>query len=73
MPINHPAAVLYTPSRMELLKSDFLRIKKVIQVTEGKQTENELSVESSPDADRSVPSMENSVSYTHLDVYKRQR
>jgi uracil-DNA glycosylase family 4 len=59
MPINHPAAVLYTPSRMELLKSDFLRIKKVIQVTEGKQTENELSVESSPDADRSVPSMEN--------------
>jgi DNA polymerase len=30
LPINHPAAVLYTPSRMEKLKEDFSRIKKLI-------------------------------------------
>jgi len=29
LPINHPAAVLYTPSRMEILKEDFSRIKKL--------------------------------------------
>ena len=27
LPINHPAAVLYTPSRMEVLEEDFSRIK----------------------------------------------
>ena len=30
LPINHPAAVLYTPSRMEIIKEDFSRIKKLI-------------------------------------------
>ena len=30
MPINHPAAVLYAPSRMEILKQDFQKIKKLI-------------------------------------------
>jgi DNA polymerase len=30
LPINHPAAVLYTPSRMEILKEDFSRIKSLI-------------------------------------------
>ena len=30
MPINHPAAVLYTPSRMEILKQDFKKIKRLI-------------------------------------------
>jgi DNA polymerase len=30
LPINHPAAVLYTPSRMEVLKEDFSRIKRLI-------------------------------------------
>lgn len=30
LPINHPAAVLYTPSRMEMLKQDFSRIKKLV-------------------------------------------
>jgi len=30
MPINHPAAVLYTPSRMEILKQDFKKIKMLI-------------------------------------------
>jgi len=29
IPINHPAAVLYTPSRMETLRQDFSRIKKL--------------------------------------------
>jgi len=31
MPINHPAAVLYTPSRMEILRQDFQKIKKLIE------------------------------------------
>ena len=30
LPINHPAAVLYTPSKMDILKEDFFRIKKLI-------------------------------------------
>lgn len=30
MPINHPAAALYMPSKMEILKQDFLKIKKLI-------------------------------------------
>jgi uracil-DNA glycosylase len=30
LPINHPAAVLYAPSRMETLMQDFFRIKKLI-------------------------------------------
>jgi uracil-DNA glycosylase family 4 len=29
LPINHPAAVLYTPSRLEILKEDFKRIKMI--------------------------------------------
>lgn len=30
LPINHPAAVLYNPSRMEILKNDFARIKRLL-------------------------------------------
>ena len=30
MPINHPAAALYMPSKMEILKQDFQKIKKLI-------------------------------------------
>jgi uracil-DNA glycosylase len=30
MPINHPAAALYTPSRMEILRQDFQKIKRII-------------------------------------------
>ena len=30
LPINHPAAVLYNPSRIEILQNDFLRIKNLI-------------------------------------------
>lgn len=30
IPINHPAAALYTPSRMEILKQDFQKIRKLI-------------------------------------------
>lgn len=32
MPINHPAAALYAPSRFEILKNDFKKIEKVIAV-----------------------------------------
>ncbi|NQT66231.1 MAG: uracil-DNA glycosylase [Actinobacteria bacterium] len=30
MPINHPAAVLYAPSRMEILRQDFQKIKRLV-------------------------------------------
>jgi len=30
LPINHPAAVLYNPSRMEILQNDFSRIKNIM-------------------------------------------
>ncbi len=30
MPINHPAAALYAPSRMEILKQDFQKVKKLV-------------------------------------------
>lgn len=30
LPINHPAAVLYNPSRIEILQKDFLRIKDIL-------------------------------------------
>ena len=30
LPINHPAAVLYNPSRIEMLKKDFQRIKDLL-------------------------------------------
>ena len=30
MPINHPAAVLYAPSRMEILMQDFQKIKRLV-------------------------------------------
>ena len=32
LPINHPAAVLYTPSRIEILQKDFLRIKDLLDL-----------------------------------------
>jgi uracil-DNA glycosylase len=32
LPINHPAAALYAPSRFEILKKDFERIAKVISI-----------------------------------------
>jgi len=30
LPINHPAAALYTPSRLEIMKEDFKRIKMIL-------------------------------------------
>ena len=30
LPINHPAAVLYNPSRIEILQNDFLKIKDLL-------------------------------------------
>jgi len=48
LPINHPAAVLYNPSRIEILQKDFLRIKdllgsgnKVKPVPVGKENDSE--------------------------------
>ncbi len=45
MPINHPAAALYTPSRMEVLKGDFIRLGQVIQIIDGKIPKNSLLIE----------------------------
>lgn len=35
LPINHPAAVLYNPSRMDILINDFARIKKLLDSDHG--------------------------------------
>lgn len=60
LPINHPAAVLYTPSRMEVLKSDFLRLKQVLQITGGENENNNLLIESSSENERLQPSVKES-------------
>ena len=45
MPINHPAAVLYMPSRMEILKKDFFSLKKILDLASGQPVKDELKVE----------------------------
>ncbi len=47
LPINHPAAVLYAPSRMEILEKDFLRIKEIMD-----------SNYKSADSDKEAPKIE---------------
>ncbi|MDD3520294.1 MAG: uracil-DNA glycosylase [Actinomycetota bacterium] len=54
MPINHPAAVLYTPSRMEVLKNDFLKLKELIRIADGEKPESSLFIESSPEAAKTL-------------------
>ncbi len=49
LPINHPAAVLYTPSRIEVLREDFARIKSIMDSgyrleTPSENSENDRSV-----------------------------
>jgi len=54
MPINHPAAALYTPSKMEILRQDFQKIKKLIE-TNGKTAgyqEDILSMEAENEEDK---------------------
>jgi uracil-DNA glycosylase len=50
LPINHPAAVLYSPSRISVLKEDFNRIKTVLD-----KTVLDKSVLDRPVFDKSVP------------------
>jgi len=45
LPINHPAAALYTPSRFEILKLDFKRIAKVIKIIESGCDDASITVE----------------------------
>jgi len=45
LPINHPAAALYTPSRLEILKSDFKRALKIIKMLEYKESDPSIIVE----------------------------
>ncbi|MCL4386632.1 MAG: uracil-DNA glycosylase [Actinobacteria bacterium] len=45
LPINHPAAALYTPSRFEILKLDFKRISKVIKIIESGCDDASITVE----------------------------
>jgi DNA polymerase len=42
IPINHPAAALYTPSRLSLLKDDFLRIKTELDNIKGEAKASEI-------------------------------
>lgn len=43
LPINHPAAVLYTPSRLGILKEDFQRIKKILNNYKNSDTAADLN------------------------------
>ena len=45
LPINHPAAALYTPSRMEILKVDFKRAAKVIKMLESGDSDPSIIIE----------------------------
>ncbi|MHB1254348.1 MAG: uracil-DNA glycosylase [Candidatus Humimicrobiaceae bacterium] len=45
MPINHPAAVLYAPSRFEILKNDFRKIEKVISLIKTGKTDPLIEIE----------------------------
>jgi uracil-DNA glycosylase len=51
LPINHPAAVLYTPSKIGMLREDFARIKNIMDSgyrigTQVENTENDQSISS---------------------------
>ncbi|MCE5328775.1 uracil-DNA glycosylase, partial [bacterium] len=45
LPINHPAAALYTPSRLEILKVDFKRAAEVIKMLESGGTDSRIIIE----------------------------
>src|SRR4030043_1944743 len=58
MPINHPAAALYMPSKMEILKQDFQKIKKLIdsdsEVSDSQQDISSLESEDNQDEDEQL-------------------
>jgi DNA polymerase len=43
LPINHPAAVLYTPSKLQVLREDFKRIKDILDNYEHPETVGEIT------------------------------
>ena len=45
LPINHPAAALYAPSRFGILKNDFSRIEKVMAVIKTGKSDDLISIE----------------------------
>lgn len=45
LPINHPAAALYAPSRFEVLKVDFKRVAKVIKMFESGENDPSITIE----------------------------
>ncbi|MEI7616753.1 MAG: uracil-DNA glycosylase [Actinomycetota bacterium] len=45
LPINHPAAALYAPSRFGILKNDFSRIEKVMGVIKTGKSDNLINIE----------------------------
>jgi len=53
LPINHPAAALYTPSRMSILREDFRKMKELLDSLK-KSIESEEMFVLEEDADRSV-------------------
>ncbi|MFA5015333.1 MAG: uracil-DNA glycosylase [Actinomycetota bacterium] len=58
MPINHPAAALYMPSKMEILKQDFQKIKKLLdsgsEVSDSQQGISSLEPEDNQDKDEQL-------------------
>ena len=58
MPINHPAAALYMPSKMEILKQDFQKIKKLLdsgsEVSDSQKGISSLEPEDNQDKDEQL-------------------
>ncbi|MBN1298137.1 MAG: uracil-DNA glycosylase, partial [Actinobacteria bacterium] len=44
LPINHPAAALYTRSRMQFLKEDFIKLKKILDCIENKADLSQFNI-----------------------------
>jgi uracil-DNA glycosylase len=51
MPINHPAAALYMPSKMEILKQDFQKIKKLLD-SDSEVSDSQQDISSLEPADK---------------------
>jgi uracil-DNA glycosylase len=61
LPINHPAAALYAPSRFEVLKNDFTRIEKVISVIKTGKSDIQINIEDCRDFNSEIKSEEEKI------------
>ena len=75
LPINHPAAALYTPSRFEILKLDFKRIQKILGIVKSNFNDGSINIEYSYDLkqvnfDNTTENATNSINFISSDEYK---